>query len=231
MSSTTLRRGRTCLTNTRVRETVPRSMSVQQLPSGRHSLSREEVLASQRGRMLDAMAGATAEKGYVHTTVGDVIKRAGVSRETFYEHFSDKEDCFIAAFDAGVGVLLTSTGDMLADGLEPEADGLARLDRVLATYLAVLAEQPDFARVFLVEVFAAGRRAIERRAKMQQRFVAAIAAIFGVEPGDEDWFACEALVAATSSLVTSRIGAGHPEQLAELREPLVDLARRVRLGA
>lgn len=210
--------------------TVPRSMSVEQLPSGRHGLSREEVRASQRGRMLVGMASAAAEKGYVHATVGDVIKRAGVSRETFYEHFSGKEDCFIAAFDAGVGVLLAANRDTLAEVAEAEGDPLARLDRVLATYFAVLAEQPDFARVFLVEVFAAGPRAIERRAKMQQRFVAAIAAIFGVEPGDEDWFACEALVAATSSLVTSRIGAGHPEQLAALREPLVDLARRVRLA-
>jgi AcrR family transcriptional regulator len=201
-------------------------MSVEQLPSGRHGLSREEVRASQRERMLLGMASAAAEKGYVKTTVGDVIKRAGVSRETFYEHFSGKEDCFMAAYDAGVGVLLATNTGASEEGGEP----LARLDRVLATYLGVLAEQPDFARVFLVEVFAAGPRAIERRAKMQQRFVAGIAAIFGVEPGDEDWFACEALVAATSSLVTSRIGAGHPEQLAELREPLVDLARRVRLG-
>jgi AcrR family transcriptional regulator len=205
-------------------------MSVEQLPSGRHGLSREEVRASQRGRMLVGMASAAAEKGYVKTTVGDVIKRAGVSRETFYEHFSGKEDCFIAAFDAGVGVLLASTGGTVAEATGAEGDPLARLDRVLGTYLGLLAEQPDFARVFLVEVFAAGPRAIERRAKMQQRFVAAIAAIFGVEPGDENWFACEALVAATSSLVTSRIGAGHPEQLAALREPLVDLARRVRLA-
>ena len=85
-------------------------MSVQPLPRGRHSLSREEVRASQRRRMLEAMANATAEKGYVHTTVADVIKRAGVSRETFYEHFSDKEDCFIAAYDAGVEAVLVRVG-------------------------------------------------------------------------------------------------------------------------
>src|SRR4051812_29126312 len=133
MSSTTLRRGRTCLTNARVRETVPRSMSVQQLPSGRHSLSREQVLASQRGRMLEAMASATAEKGYVHTTVGDVVKRAGVSRETFYEQFSGKEDCFIAAFDAGVEeVLETMAASLREDSGDADADPFARLDRVLA---------------------------------------------------------------------------------------------------
>lgn len=204
-------------------------MSVQQLPSGRHSLSREEVLASQRGRMLEAMASATAEKGYVHTTVTDVVKRAGVSRETFYEQFSGKEDCFIAAFDAGVEGLLGTIADTLAgDG---GVDPFERLDRVLATYLAAVAAEPEFARTFLVEVYAAGPRAIERRATLQQRFVTAIAAVFGIGPGDADWFACEALVAATSSLVTARIGAGRPEQLAELRAPMVELARRVRPAA
>jgi AcrR family transcriptional regulator len=205
-------------------------MSVQQLPSGRHSLSREEVLASQRGRMLDAMAGATAEKGYVQTTVGDVVKRAGVSRETFYEHFSGKEDCFIAAFDAGVDEVLETMAASLREDAG-DADPFARLDRVLAMYLDALAAEPEFARTFLVEVYAAGPRAIERRATLQQRFVTAIAAIFGIGPGDDDWFACEALVAATSSLVTARIGAGHPERLGELRAPMVDLARRVRPAA
>jgi AcrR family transcriptional regulator len=205
-------------------------MSVQQLPSGRHSLSREQVLASQRGRMLEAMATATAEKGYAHTTVGDVVKRAGVSRETFYEQFSGKEDCFIAAFDAGVEEVLETMAASLRED-SGDADPFARLDRVLALYLDALAAEPEFARTFLVEVYAAGPRAIERRATLQQRFVTAIAAIFGIGPGDDDWFACEALVAATSSLVTARIGAGHPEQLAELRAPMVDLARRMRPAA
>jgi AcrR family transcriptional regulator len=203
-------------------------MSVQQLPSGRHGLSRDEVRASQRGRMLEAMAAATADKGYVHTTVGDVIKRAGVSRETFYEHFDGKEDCFLAAFDAGVDILLGAMGATLGDAA---GDPFARLDHVLQTYLGLLAAEPAFARTFLVEVYAAGPRAIARRATLQQRFVSAIAAIFGVTRDDGDWFACEALVAATSSLVTGRVGAGHPEQLAELRAPLVALARRLRLDA
>src|ERR1700721_2340996 len=67
---------------------------VQQLPRGRHGLPREQVLASQRGRMLQAIAEAVADKGYARVTVADVISRAGVSRETFYEQFEDKEAAF-----------------------------------------------------------------------------------------------------------------------------------------
>src|SRR3954454_2857364 len=80
--------------------------SPRELPRGPHRLTREAVMASQRGRMLDAMAQAVAEKGYAATTVADVIAGAGVSRKTFYEQFRDKEDCFLAAYDTGVELLL-----------------------------------------------------------------------------------------------------------------------------
>src|SRR5262245_57415806 len=76
------------------------------LPHGHHSLTREVVLASQRGRLIDAMAQAVAEHGYGATTVARVVSRAGVSRKTFYEHFSDKEDCLLALYDTAIGYVL-----------------------------------------------------------------------------------------------------------------------------
>ena len=72
------------------------------LPSGRHSLTRDAVLASQRGRLLDAMAEAVAEHSYGATTIAHVVSHAGVSRKTFYEHFRDKEHCFLAMYDTGI---------------------------------------------------------------------------------------------------------------------------------
>src|ERR687883_326916 len=76
------------------------------LPRGPHNLTRDHVLTSQRERMIDAMADVVAAKGYAATTVGDVVAGAGVSRKTFYEHFRDKEDCFLAAFDSGLDLVL-----------------------------------------------------------------------------------------------------------------------------
>src|SRR3954463_3168983 len=76
------------------------------LPRGRHAAPREVVAESQRERLLVAMADAVAEKGYAHAAVADVIERAGVSRRTFYEHYANKEECFLAAYDAGVSGML-----------------------------------------------------------------------------------------------------------------------------
>src|SRR5437870_37717 len=106
-----------------------------QLPSGRHHLSRETVRESQRRRLLDAITGAVAEKGYEATTVADVISRAGVSRATFYEFYSDKDECFSAAYDSVIDQLLQGVSSAyLGDAPWPERirAGLHALLRYLA---------------------------------------------------------------------------------------------------
>src|SRR5215475_6477803 len=73
-----------------------------QLPGGRHGLLPSFVAANQRERILSAVAQATAELGYAEMSVEAIITRAGVSRRTLYEHFKNKEDAFLAAYDAAV---------------------------------------------------------------------------------------------------------------------------------
>ena len=137
------------------------------LPRGPHGLERDVVLASQRGRMLSAMAEAVAANTYGGTTVADVVAGAGVSRKTFYEHFRDKEECFLAAFDTGVDLLLEAIVQAQPAPGDTTWIGLARV-RARA-YLETLAREPAFARTFLIEVFAAGPRALERRAEVLRR--------------------------------------------------------------
>src|SRR3954471_7256007 len=116
---------------------MPSARVPKSLPRGPHRLEREVVLASQRGRLLDAIAKVVAEKGYAATSVADVIELAGVSRKTFYEHFRDKEACFLAAYDAGVDILLAT--------MREAGDTRSRV----RAYLETLAAEPDFARTFL----------------------------------------------------------------------------------
>jgi hypothetical protein len=80
------------------------------------------------------------------------------------------------------------------------------------------------ARTFLVEVYAAGPAALARRVEVQTRFADVLAKIVGARDGQER-FACEALVAATSALVTQRVCAGRSTELEQLHAPLVRFAR------
>jgi AcrR family transcriptional regulator len=167
------------------------------------------------------MAEAMAEQGYAATPVADVLHRAGVSRETFYQQFSSKQDCFIAAYELAADSILAE--------LEREANSpgtpLERFARALGAYLEALAGEPAFARLFMVEVYAAGNEVLETRAEIQQRFVELIADAFGAHNPD-DRFACEALVGAVITLVTARLAVRDIHGLRALREPLTELVRR-----
>jgi AcrR family transcriptional regulator len=197
--------------------------AVQQLPRGRHGLSRDEVEASQRGRMLTACFQVVAEKGYSRFTVADVIAAAGVSRETFYEHFADKEDCFLAAYELSVEAVL---GAMRQSDPGEELEPLDRYDRMMGGYLELMASSDGYARVFLVDVYAAGERAVQRRREVMDRFAEVVADLVGARSA-ADRFACEALVAAVSSMVTVRVAAGDLEEIPKLRRPIMDVARRL----
>jgi len=134
---------------------------LEQLPRGRHGLSPEAVTESQRGRILTAMVEVTAERGYADCRIADVIAYAGVSRKTFYELFSDKEDCFLAAYDLWLGLLFTTTVEHF--DAEPDADWAGRVRVALASFLQFIAEHPAAAGFCIVEVLAAGPKALARR--------------------------------------------------------------------
>jgi len=104
------------------------------------------------------MIGAVAEKGYGPTTVADVIAGAGISRATFYQLFSDKEDCFIAAHDELIDRLM----EYVTKAFEGEENWPSQARATIAALLHFLAANPDAARVAMVEVLAAGPRAQER---------------------------------------------------------------------
>jgi AcrR family transcriptional regulator len=203
---------------------------VASLPRGPHTLTRAEVERSQRERLLSATIDAVAHQGYVRTSVADIIDRAGVSRATFYEQFRDKEECFVAAYRDAAEHLAAAMADEVA---RMEADGpaepLARLERVLALYLDSLQAAPTVARVFLIDVYAAGPAAIEQRRVSMERFVDVVAATHRGQRGvlgtrARQRFAAQALVGAVSSMVTNLIGVGDAERLSELRRPLMKVA-------
>ncbi len=173
-----------------------------------------------RDRLCAAMAAAMAEKGYVGTSVEDVLKRARVSRQNFYGLFSSKLDCFMAAFDKA-GELLRRRLEGAAEG---EGDPAARFERAFTTYLEALASEPGYARLFLVEVYAAGPEAIRRRSAMQRDLAGALAGLMGVT-GETAEFACQIVVSAVSTMVTPAVAMGDMEALRAVGPPVAEHVR------
>lgn len=152
--------------------TKPVVSELERLPRGRHGLSREEVASQQRNRILAATVDVVAERGYPETRVVDIIKRAGVSRKTFYELFDDMEQCFLEAFDVAAGALLKVTND----GYEahPKSPWADRVREGLANFLQIIADRPTAAKFCIVEVLAAGPKALARRDAVMRQFTSYI---------------------------------------------------------
>lgn len=123
---------------------------------------------SQRNRIHQAMIEVVSDRGYPETRVVDVIGVAGVSRKTFYELFDSKEDCFLAAYD----VLLENLLGEAANEFEsmPGSPWAERVSAALDALLDHLAEHPSEARFAIVEVLAAGPKALARRDAALRQF-------------------------------------------------------------
>jgi AcrR family transcriptional regulator len=120
---------------------------------GEHQLRREVVVHHQRERMLAAVIEVVAEQGYRAVSVGDIVKRAAIARAKFYENFSSKEDCFLAAYDRASADLVQRA----AEACKQVGDSIPeRMSATLAVGLDYFASNPALARACIVEAPAAG---------------------------------------------------------------------------
>jgi AcrR family transcriptional regulator len=201
---------------------TPSFIEAPPLPRGPHRLSREEVRASQRNRLLAAVTTLVAERGYEAATIGEVARRAGVSPNVFYEHFASKADCFLAAYDAFVAALL----DRLV-AVDPDAPWHEFVTRTLGAYLEFLDSEPDVARAFLVEIDGSGPEGRRRRRDAYRAFAHLLSerhqALRRSDPalGELPGRAYLGLIYGIREIVRDAIEDGSPRKLASLRPDLL----------
>jgi AcrR family transcriptional regulator len=132
------------------------------LRPGPGGLPRGQVTQIQRSRMLAAAVEAVEDVGYARMTVAQVIGRARVSRKTFYDVFTDREDCFLAAFEQALG----QARAIAQDAYEHEPSWRDGIRAALARLLMFMDEEPGLAKLCIVEALGAGERVLDCRAKV-----------------------------------------------------------------
>jgi AcrR family transcriptional regulator len=191
-------------------------------PAGVRTLPADLVKAVQRERLLAAMTGTVTEIGYNGLTVQNVLTRAGISRPTFYEQFEDKEDCFLAAFDAAasrmnerIEAAVASSGPSWRDQLR---SGVAEL-------LRHIADEPEEARLVIVEARASSPAGLQRRDELLDRFADCIDALVR-EDLDEppSAIAAAGVVGGIESVVYARLQKGETAELDALLPSLMYFA-------
>jgi AcrR family transcriptional regulator len=148
-------------------EGQPPSFAAYRLPPGKHGIPPEQVVENQRWRLLGAAAEALAERGYGSLRGADVCRRAGVSRETFYEHFDDLGDCLLAAYE----MTADCVRDLVLPAFQQEAGRGERVRGALGDLLRFLAEEPALAHLLGPEAPAGVPAIAAARERLMQELV------------------------------------------------------------
>jgi AcrR family transcriptional regulator len=191
------------------------------LPRGRHGLGREEVRASQRRRLLQAMLDVVSAEGYAATSVTKVVAAARVSPNTFYEFFDDKADCFLTACGDGARELL----ELLYAAQGPS--WTARVREGMRTYLRWWRDRPEVSRAYLVELPAVGLRAHAQRDEVYESYRAMFTALAQLARSEDPRLpplspiAVRALVAGLTEVVAEEVRADRIAGLPGLEDDFV----------
>lgn len=178
-----------------------------------------------RSRLIAGMALTLVEKSYSTISVADVVKVARVSKRTFYEHFSTREACYLATYEALGGTLL----DRVEQTVLAEPNVQDRLHAATHTYLSSLQEIPALTRTFFLEIQLAGPDALTARRKVFQRFAGTLQNIVrrGREDGAEirllDENMAVAIVGAINELIMVCIEEERVHELTALQRTVVEL--------
>lgn len=197
-----------------------RKRSSIKLTGGPHGIPRAVVHEVQRGRLLDAMADVIAEEGYLATTVHKVLTRARISRRTYYELFKDKEDCFLVAYDEIAEQVIETAKNACR---EADASPERRIESGVRAILELTEREPNVARMFIVEVLAAGNSAREQRSRTMERLTELVAGAL-MQRGDgrdEALLHARVLIGGVHELVYDSLVRGRVENLPELAGEVV----------
>ncbi|HET8813797.1 MAG TPA: TetR/AcrR family transcriptional regulator [Solirubrobacterales bacterium] len=207
---------------------MARSQTTRPLP-GRQPLPREFIARHQRARIISALAEEISAKGYRDVTVADIVKRAAIARNTFYENFSSKEECFLAAqrfaMSTALDRVVKAAGDIDSWPLRVEAG--------LRAFLGYVAEEPALARTCMVEALTAGPASVEYYEESLQSFVSLFRLGRDVSPRGDDLPGTleEAIIGGVFWIIYQRLVAGDIDDIEALLPGLVEFALTPYVGA
>jgi len=196
---------------------------------GRQQLPREFIAQHQRARIITALAEETAQQGYRAVTVADIVRRAGIARNTFYENFSSKEECFLATQEFAMSAALERVVEA-AGSLE---EWPFRVRAGLGAFLEYVVAEPALARTCMVEALSAGPAAVRYYEESQQAFVSLFRLGRDVSPHGADLPETleEAIIGGVFWILYQRLTIERPEAIPDLLPELVEFALTPYLGA
>jgi len=187
----------------------------------RNGVAHTQLSDLQRARILAAMLDVSCERGAANVTVAHVVERSGVSRRTFYEQFTDREDCFLAAFEQA----LEYAAERVVPAYESEKGWRERMRAALSGFLSFLEAEPVIGRMLIVESFGGGPATMNRRNESIALITHAIDEGRGEAKASLTLppLTAEGVVGGVLAVIHSRLVEGHEKALVELTSPLMSM--------
>ncbi len=185
------------------------------------SRSREQVDHNQRERLLAGMVSVVAERGYEATRVADVLEVSGVSRNTFYRHYANKRECFLAVLDAMVEL----SDPMVFDAYDrAEGPWETRMGAMFDALGAMIVSQPAVARVGWLEAYAAGPDAVARIAQIDAKAERIVRSAIAKCPerSGVPLEAVRATIGGLRKVIHTRLREGREDEIPELMPQLLE---------
>lgn len=164
----------------------------------------ELVTPTKRQAILDGMLEAVGAEGYDRTSVRTVLARTGLYRQAFYDNFTDKDDCYLQAYDAGV----ERVEALVVGAAEEEQTWTGKLRAGLGALLEFLDREPDIGRALIVEVHAAGPQALAKRSAEMERINSFLEQAREGDAEPAPAIAGEGIVAGIHAVIHSRLATG-----------------------
>ncbi|MCX2731118.1 TetR/AcrR family transcriptional regulator [Saccharopolyspora sp. NFXS83] len=170
-----------------------------------------------RRKLRNGMMRAVAANGYDRAKVADIVREAQVSRRTFYEHFADKQECFLDVYEAATSRLV----DAINEAVRDQPYGQHRMLTGMDVYLRAVIGDPELARVLLVEIVRVGPEGMRRRRDAYRQWAEMLARNFtDAEFTAAQW---QSLIASVNERVLVALDDEALGDLPEIRGQILDL--------
>lgn len=181
--------------------------------------------AEHRRRLLQAMGSVAALKGFVAVTIADVVREAGVSKRTFYEHFDSKDACFLDLYRA-VGARALKT---LQEAVSADRPWHQQLEQALQAYLSHMAGSPELLRTLFIEIHHLGAPGERARREIMDAMADFMVQTLRREPGSRllDEGLALAAVGGINELILRAIERGQVTELPSMTATASEVVRRL----
>jgi AcrR family transcriptional regulator len=182
-------------------------------------MSKYKENTDHRSRLLAGLATVLESKTLAELYADDIVRTAGVSKRTFYQHFKNKQECFLALYEENSAYIMTT---LLQATQDESLSMVERVERGAEVYLAAMQAQAPLMKRLYIDILTLGSEGLAARRRVIGMFALLITDMYSKEQQrlpslpDIPEVMLTGIIAGLNELILYRIEDGKADELTEL---------------